>query len=250
MRWERGSQINDVLPIDHPTAVAFLDESGSISKDRYFAVGCLKLADPNWLLRQVQYLRDQYHWYQEIHFLDLTRDALPFYRLVVDVMAQADSMFSCFVSDRNHADPITRFGGPFEAYESLACQLLMGSIRRRELVTVLADRYSSPMTVRFEESVKARVNRRLGRLALTSVVRLDSRAADPLQLADLLTSAVAFEFRQASGLAGKNSPKAQLAAYVRATFGVDSFLSGCRTNQVNVQVYREARSILREATAP
>jgi hypothetical protein len=75
---------------------------------------------------------------------------------------------------------------------------------------VLADNYSTPAGVTFEESLKERVHRRLNRLAVTHVVRLDSRAADALQLVDLLVSAVAFEFRRSVGAASLRSPKAQL----------------------------------------
>lgn len=226
------------LPAAHPTAVAFLDESGSIAQDRFFAVGCLKTSEPATLLRAVQKLRDKEHWYREIHFVDLTRDTLGFYKRVVDVVAAADAEYSCFVADRQAADPIARFGTPWKAYEKLAEQLLVGSIKPRELLTVLADNYSTPDTVLFERDVRAAINRRLGRLGVTSVCRLDSKAADPLQLVDLLTSAVTFEFRQSAGLAGTRSPKAKLAAHLRAVYGVGSFLGTHRGPKINVQCYR------------
>src|SRR5688572_12139403 len=92
---------------DHsPTGVAFLDESGSISQDRFFTVGCLKLSEPSVLLRQVQKLRDVHHWYHEIHFAKLTKGALPFYKEVVKVVAASDAEFSCFVADRHQDDPV------------------------------------------------------------------------------------------------------------------------------------------------
>lgn len=229
-----------VLDRLHPTAVAFLDESGAIANDRFFAVGCLKLAEPSVLLRAVQKLRDREHWYKEIHFSRLTRGALPFYRKVVDVvMATPDAWFSCFVADRVLADPVARFGSDWLAYEKLAEQLLIASIKRREIMTVLADNYSTPDDVLFEQDVRANVNRRLGRLGIVSVCRLDSQAADPLQIVDLLTSALAFEFRQSAGLANANSPKGQLAAYVRQGFGVTSALNGCRTPRCNVALYSD-----------
>lgn len=153
------------LPVDHPTAVVFLDESGAIAQDRFFAVGCLKLAEPSVLLRGVQKLRDRNHWYREIHFAELTRDALPFYRQVVSLLASSDCEFSCFVADRH--------------------------------------------------------------------------AADPLQVADLLTAAVAFEFRQSAGLAGADSPKARLARHVRESYGVESFLGGCDAPPLGVRLYRD-----------
>jgi hypothetical protein len=234
---EPGSRRKAQLPPDHSSAVAFLDESGTIASDRFFAVGCLKLSEPSWLLREVQRWRDRRHWYQEIHFVDLTRDALPAYREVVDILAVSDLRFSCFVADRKGADPVARFGSSAKAYEKLAEQLLIGSIAPNEIVTVLADDYSTPEVNPFEVVVRAEVNRRLGCLAVASVVRIDSKAAIPLQLVDLLTSAVAFEFRQNAGLAGHKSPKAELALYVRQQFNVSSFLKGAHTPKINVKLY-------------
>jgi hypothetical protein len=224
---------------DHPTAVAFLDESGTISHDRFFAVGCLKLAEPSVLLRAVQKLRDKYHWYDEIHWVDLTRDALPFYTDVAALIAASDAQFSCFVADRSAADPVTRFKTPWRAYEKLAVQLLLGNIRHPELVSVLADNYSTPDDVVFERDVRSEVNWRLKRLAVTSVCRLDSKSTDPLQLVDLLTSGISFEFRQAAGLAGKRSPKARLASDIRRFYGIESALNGVRMPKLNVAVYRD-----------
>lgn len=218
--------------------MVFLDESGSISQDRFFAVGCLKLAEPSILLRRIQKLRDTEHWYQEIHFVDLTSGALPFYKKVIDEISASNAEYSCFVADRQSADPVARWATPWKAYEKLAEQLLVATIRPRELVVVVADNYSTPDSVQFELDVRAAVNKRLGRLAVMSVCRLDSRAADPLQLADLLTSAVTFEFRQSAGNAGTRSPKAQLARYVRDAYGVSSFLPSHRGPKMNVQIFR------------
>lgn len=227
------------LPPGHPTSIAFLDESGSIASDRFFAVGCLKVPDPSTVLRSIQRLRDRKHWYDEIHFADLTRDTLPSYRDVVDVLAgSANVFFSCFVADRSISDPIARFGSSAKAYEKMAEQLLIGSIAPNEIVTVIADEYSTPDVNPFEVVVKAEVNRRLKCLAIASVVLVNSKAAVPLQLVDLMTSAVAFEFRQHAGLASGHSPKAQLAEYVRQKFKVTTFLRGVRTERVNVALSR------------
>ena len=224
--------------------MAFLDESGAIASDRFFSVGCLKLAEPSRLLRQVERWRDRHRWYHELHFVDLTANTLPRYREVIDLVADGEGDFSCFVADRDAADPVKRFGSPWRAYERLAAQLLIGSIRRREIVTVLADNYSTPADVVFEEDVRASVNRRLRRLAVASVVRLDSRAAVALQVVDLLIGAVTFEFRQSAGLAGARTPKAQLAKHVRERFGVASLLAGTRENpRLNVALYGRAPEI-------
>lgn len=238
------------LPADHPTSVAFLDETGSISADRFFAVGCLKLGEPSYLTRRIQALRDRAHWYKELHWIDVTRKVLPFYRDVVDEVASCpNASFSCFVADRQVSDPVARFRSPSAAYARLAAQLLIGNIRPCEVVFVLADAYSTPANVAIELEVKRIVNRRFGRLAVPSVCRLDSRAADPLQVADLLTSAVTFEFRQSAGLAGVSSPKAELSQYVLNAYGVSSVLSGARNDTLNVARYNDQAWALQVAAA-
>lgn len=234
----------NVLPRAHPTAIAFLDESGSISNDRFFAVGCLKVREPSELTRAVQRVRDRWHWYNEIHFTDLTRGALPFYKAVLAEVSGLRARFSCFIADRDVVDPMARFGSSWKAYEALACQLLHGSIERAELVTVLADYFSMPAHVVFEQDLRREINRRLDRLAVTSVCLLNSRSADALQTVDLLTSAVTFEFRQRAGLAGTKGPKAKLAAEVRAACGATTFLNGFKSPpgaslHFNVARYRD-----------
>lgn len=228
----------DKLPMQHPTAMGFLDETGSISSDRFFAVGFLKVTEPSDLLRSLQRLRDERHWYTEIHFTDVNKRNLPMYKRVVDLIVAADACyFSCFVADRASVDPIERFGTPWLAYEKLAEQLIIGSIKPRELVAVLADNYSTPAHVLFEQEVKYEVNRRLGRLAVTSVCRLDSKSCDALQMVDLLTGSVTFEFRQEAGLASGGSAKGQLAAYVREQFGVSTVVTGTRAEGFNVAIH-------------
>ncbi len=215
-----------------------MDETGAISKDRIFGIGLLKFREPARFLRQVQKLRDQTHWYNEIKYYDITRDSLWFYKRIVDLCAGSpDLEFFAFIADRNHKDPIQRFGSDWDAYGKIAEQLVVASVHPDELVALMADNYSTPDTVLFEEDLRAAVNRRLKRLALTSVVRLDSRSSDGLQVVDLLTSAVAHEFRANAGLASSTSPKGEIAAYVRSMLGTASCLGGWRNTRHSIQVY-------------
>jgi hypothetical protein len=237
------------LPRDQDTALIFIDESGSISNDRYFAVGCLKLTDPAKTLRAMQTLRDRRKFYGELHFSQVTKGTAPFYREVVDLLASSGESFSCFVADRTAADPVVRFGTSWAAYEKLATQLVIAAVRPAEIVTVLADNYSTPAQYSFEASVKRQVNRRLRRLAVLEVCRLDSKSADPLQLVDLLTSAVAFEYRQAAGVGSATSPKGLLAKYVRDSFGVSTCMGGCLGQTVSVREYEHSRWASRRSRA-
>jgi hypothetical protein len=229
---------------DHPTPLVFLDESGAIANDRFFVVGVLKLHRPSVLLRRIQRFRDRERWYTEFHFSDVTKGKLDLYKRLVGLLAREEGLsFDCFVADRVTADPIERYGTPWSAYERLAEQLLVGSIRPYEIVTVLADNYSTPPEIEFELNVTRRVNRRLGRLAVANFIRLDSRSTDGLQVADLLTSAVGFEFRQTAGLAGAHNPKARLTAHVRARFESGSAFTDVplTSNRIGVRIYEHGR---------
>jgi hypothetical protein len=215
-----------------------LDESGAIAQDRFFAIGLLKISEPSRLLRRVQKLRDRTHWYNEIKFVEATQGSLGFYKDVVDeCLGAGDVSFFCFVADREQNDPIVRFGTQWDAYLKLAQQLVAAVMSPDELLTLLADNYSTPDHVLFEEHLREGVNRKFNRLAVVSVCRLDSRSSDGLQIADLLTSSIAFEFRADAGLAKHSSPKGQLAAHVRQRLGASSCLTGWRNSRHSVQVY-------------
>jgi hypothetical protein len=223
---------------DHPCAVGFLDETGAIPKDRIFAVGLLATQEPAALLRRIQKLRDRRHWYGEFKFAAVTRGILPLYQEFLDlILADEAGRFYCFVADRETADPLDRFGSHWDAYGKLAEQLTVGCVRTDELMSVLADNYSTPDDVLFEESLKASVNRRLRRLAVTSVCRLDSRSSNGLQAVDMLTSAVAFEFRAAAGQASEKSVKAELSRHARRMLGTASCLGAWRSRRHSVATY-------------
>lgn len=239
MSFVKASTTQIALRRDHKTAAAFIDETGAIAQDRFFSVGCLVMPVPSAVLRHVQKLRDKRQWYGEIKWVDLTMTSLGLYKDLVDLIVKSDCRFSCFVADRQTADPVARFSrDSWLAYEKLAAQVLIGAAKPYELLSVMADNYSTPDEVKFEEDVQAEVNRRLERMAVTTVCRMDSRACDALQLVDVLTGAVTFEHRQAAGLAGSKSAKALLATHLRKAYGVQTTIDGAKTPNLNVAIYR------------
>lgn len=237
---EKATTTKIELRRDHKVAAAFIDETGAIAQDRFFAVGCLVLTAPSVLLRQMQKLRDTRKWYGEIKWVDLTMTSLPLYRDLIDLVAKSDARYYCFVADRSSADPVERFKrDAWLAYEKLATQVLIGAAKPYELLSVMADNYSTPDHVKFEEDVRSEVNRRLERLAVTTICRLDSKACDALQLVDVLTGGVTFEHRQSAGLAGSKSAKALLADHLRKAYGVKTTVGGCKKERLNVAIYRD-----------
>jgi hypothetical protein len=116
---------------DHPCSTAFLDETGAISHDRFFAIGLLKTSEPARLLRTIQAIRDERHWYEEIKFSRLrNQKTLALYKSLVDRCLVLPIEFFCFVADRDTADPVQRFGTQWDAYLKLAEQLVVAAIHQ------------------------------------------------------------------------------------------------------------------------
>lgn len=239
----KAQTLKTKLLVDHATAAAFLDETGIIAQDRFFAVGCLVITEPADVLRKVQKLRDTRHWYGEIKWVDLTMTTLPLYKALVDIVVGSAARFSCFVSDRSIADPVARFKQDgWLAYQKLATQLLIGTSKPHELLSVMADNYSTPDDVQFEQELRREVNTRLDCLQVVTVCRLDSKACDALQVVDVLTGAITFEHRANAGLAGSTSAKALLSRYVLDAYGVPSTIGGAKTSSLNVAIYGDPGS--------
>ena len=234
---------------DHPTSVAFFDESGLISKDRFFTVGLLRVTDSAALLKEVKALRKRTSYWDEFKWSGITAANRPVFEDLFTLLIQSSARFSCFVADRHVADPVSRFGNAFWAYEKLATQLLIGSVRPYEIVSVLADNYSAPDRRSFEATVKTECNARLGRLAVASVVQVDSKATEGLQLVDVLTGAVGYNFKTSVGLAGGNSHKAGVTQHVLSLLRASTLREGFASNRFKVNVYEHAEWLKRQGAA-
>ncbi|MGC4792213.1 DUF3800 domain-containing protein [Micromonospora sp. DT178] len=238
-----------MLHRSHPTSVAFFDESGAISSDRFFTVGLLRVPDHSALLKQVKQLRKAHKYWEEFKWSSIKASNKTAVTDLIDLLLSS-ATFSCFVADRHTADPVARFGDTFAAYGKLATQLLIGSIRPYELVSVLADNYSAPNHISFETTVREECNRRLQRLAVVSVVQVDSGATEGLQLVDILTGAVAHSFRADCGLAKHNNLKGRVAAHLRAELGIVSLQQGHKSRDFGVRVYEHQSWLASQANVP
>jgi hypothetical protein len=225
------------MPAQH--SFGFLDETGTLhaARDPFFAVGLLRCTEPYALLRPLQRMRDREKFYDEIKWNKVSAKKMPVLETVVDVFfGCGDATFSAFIVDKQQHDVITRFGGQFEAYDALARQLVRGSIRRGEVMWVIADEYSTPPTVTFEENVRDYVNRAFRRQAVAGVCRMRSSGVDLLQLADLLLGAIVFEHKLAQGIA-RYKPKRDFLEYVKTKAGVPTFIGGHQDGKLNVREY-------------
>jgi len=109
-------------------------------------------------------------------------------------------------------------------------------------VTILADEYSTPPTVTFEESLQKDIEDRLRRRAVIGVCRMRSTGVDLLQVIDLLLGAVAYDYKRAAGLipTSTKSPKPELLAHILGGFGITTFVGGARGTRLNVAEYGAA----------
>jgi hypothetical protein len=225
-------------------AFGFLDETGALasSRDPFFAVGMLRCKEPYTLLRPIQRMRDRQGFYDEIKWNKVSAKNLPILRDLVNVFVGCrDATFSAFVVDKQEHDVIARFGGQFEAYDALARQLVLGSIKHGEVLWIIADEYSTPPTVTFEENVRDYVNRKAkptkhGGAPVAGVCRMRSSGVDLLQIADLLLGASVYEHKHAHGLV-KFRPKLELLAHVKEQAGVPSFVGGYTDARFNITEY-------------
>ena len=208
------------------------------ARDPFFAVGLLRCREPYELLRPMQRLRDRQHFYDEIKWNKVSAKKMPVLETLIDIFfGCGDASFSAFIVDKQQHDIIARFGGTFEAYEAVARQLVRGSIRRGETMWIVADEYSTPPTVTFEENVRDHVNGTLRRDAVVGVCRMRSSGVDLLQLADILLGSIVYDHKLAQGLGGY-AAKVALLSYLKQKAGVRTFVGGYADSKLNVVEYR------------
>lgn len=227
---------------DH--AFGFMDETGGLQtiRDPFFAVGLLRTREPYELLRPMQRIRDKQHFYDEIKWNKVSAKKLPILRDLIDVFLSSEATFSAFVVDKQKHDVVARFGGLFNAYDALARQLVRGSIRRGEVMWIVADEYSTPPKVTFEENVRDYVNQRLRRKGVAGVCRMRSTGVDLLQMVDLILGAVVYERKVAMGIASY-TPKVDLLGHLKQRTGIGTFCP-VQNDRFNI---REYGTVLRSA---
>lgn len=152
---------------------------------------------------------DEMHWSRFDKASTVDGPAFEVAQAAIDTFfGLAGATFCCMLCDRTQGDITKSAGGSWKAYEQLSCHALCAAIHGDELVSVLADHADTPPHIRFEDAVRRGVNEALGRLAISTVTRIHSHAADGLQLTDLLLGASMFDFRQGAER-GAHDPDSQ-----------------------------------------
>ncbi len=196
----------------HPTSVIYVDESGTVADD-YFAVGALQVSDRA-TLRELAVKTEQLGGGFKLHFSSLGVATTP--ARLAHVKECLDFGGRClFGAALLHRSAKGSFGPSHEAYRALLNELLVKMIGTDELVVVLMDLFSAPYDLR--QTIKQDVNDRLGRLAVVEALELPSDAVMGLQLADLMVSAVRYQFLLRDQPAPESSTtKAEAALYLQS----------------------------------
>lgn len=229
-----------LVPLGYPSAMFFVDESGSkASAGQYFVVAAAKLRSPGLFQRAIRDVRDRTGFEGEFKFSEITKGTLvPYYELI-DQLEQSDArLAACVVDGDTGVNPFADGGPAWIAHADVVAQLLVGNINRRELVTVVLDGISTPRGCSLEDHVRQQVNRRLRNSSVVGAICLDSRSNDCVQVADLIAGAVAFGRRRDAGRSGNaTSPKGKVASRLQAAFSLANF-GDQRSDRVNIATYR------------
>lgn len=209
-----------------PTTI-YVDESGISRQSPYLAIGALKMGNGQGLVvNQLEQLRSKSSWTSEARFSDITSKSAHLHREATRIIAKAeDTRFRCVVLDQRRGDKLLRGKDSWRSAAQVTIKTLTAAIWNHEVATAVIDHISVPPEVNYEGYITAAVNRQIGRQALVSAVRMHSRSCWGLQMADVLTGAVAHQYRQkVDNTAKPRSPKGRTAADIAGYFNLESLV--------------------------
>lgn len=216
------------------TATFFIDESGAkATSGTFFIAAGIKARQPGRLQRQIEELRDKRGYREEFKFSRISRDRLPVFRDLVEIVAGADVRLIGSVVDCSLMDNPFKCGDEeWKVHARIAAQLIKGNTSVGEHVAAILDHRSTKPNISFGDTVQAMANHRLKVAALVSAVTVDSKANDLLQVADLIAGAIGNHRRDPEPKTF--SKKAQIAWDLAQSFGVRSFVDDTRAGRVNI----------------
>lgn len=224
------------------TPVCFFDETGLLHNDvdKFFILGMVKCLRPHQLASFVQRLRDKNHFYDEIKWKKVNaKNFFIMKHLINAFFTTKNTSFYCIVLHKDNMDFEKYFNNDFfKAYQSFTTLLLKKSIHEDEMVSVIADHYSTPDKDEFETKVRNYVNDHSQKMCVHSVVRIHSKGSDIVQVADLLMGAVNYEFKLKNNLIDNPSKaKVELLAYLKLVLTVDDLTRYMKGEKFNIMTF-------------
>lgn len=227
----------------------FLDESGTLDNrtQPLFTVGFIKCSEPYYLANKISYQRNKINFHDEMKFNKLSAHNIEFAKFVIDCFFSTRSLnFYSYTLDKGgNYFSATYSGNHWQAYEDISVKVIKASIAPNEVLIIIADHVTTPKNVRFEVSVKKRLNSELYRLAIAGVCRFDSKSNDLLQMTDLLIGAINYDLKRDLGLIGVGDKyKIELVEHLKFNIGIKSFMSGHKDFNFNIFVDKDLKSRL------
>jgi hypothetical protein len=177
-----------------PAAYAFFDESGKPHPNNttpHFVVGMLYCEEADRIAKELAAARRNAHYEAELHFYEAHRIPPSLLTEWLTIWLRDGSGVIAAVADKAGKDITGAHGGcEFQTQAAMMAGLLqLARAHSGKPFVVLADDFDSRTGFRFEQEVKRLAPPQL----CVGVLRLRSHANDLIQLADVVTGAVAFQ---------------------------------------------------------
>ena len=233
------------------TKFCFLDESGSLDPNSapFFTLGLIKCSQPYYLYSKIMYERSKRNFYDEMKFNKLSKSNIDFAKFVVESFFDTQSCwFYSYTLDKQGNYFKRQFcGDPWIAYEDISVRLSESALSPNEILILLADHVTTPKNVRYEVTVKNKINTNAKRLAMAGVCRFDSKGNDLLQVVDLFIGAINYDLKFSTGVVKGDKNKIELVNFIKSNLGVSDFSNGFRNRKFNIFVDKDFRERFNKA---
>ncbi len=233
----------------------FLDESGRLcdGTNPFFTIGVIKCSQPYYLYSKLQYERTRVGFYDEMKFNKISNKNYSFIKFAIDSFLDTISFnLYSYTLDKNGLYFKTQFNNDqWKAYEEISVRLLLDGVLggdqnndNNEIIILLADHVTTPKSVKYEVSVKNKINQQKNRLAIAGVCRFDSKGNDLLQVVDLIIGAINYDLKLNFNLVSGDKHKIKFLEYLKPQLGIKTFVDGYRDRKFNIFVDKDVKQRL------
>ncbi len=231
------------------TKFCFLDESGSLDPKTapYFTVGLIKCSQHYYLYSKLLYERNKRNFHDEMKFNKLSRLNIDFAKFAIESFLDTRSIyFYSYTLDKAGNYFKRKFSSdPWNAYEQISIRLAEAALSHNEILILLADHVTTPKDIRYEVSVKRKINNKADRLAMAGVCRFDSKGNDLIQVVDLFIGAINYDLKMCTEIVGKGDKyKKEMVVFIKENIGIKDFMDGFRSRKFNIFVDKDIKQRL------